>query len=147
MRASTIATFALALCENIYCVGTSSRGLSEMQYSDCVSALIAFFIWKTHHDVRQVGLPGFKVYVFTWSYKNSVVHTDRLQPILRIFIESAGAWVLFILVTFMMYLIDENSCYIFLYLVCLRFHAQKPTLNSSVSPRRAIPSSESPSAC
>jgi len=147
MKTWSIATFSLSLSENVYCIGMSSQELCEAQPSDRISALIAFFIWKTHHDVRQVGLPGFKVYVFTWSYKNSVVHTDRLQPILRIFIESAGAWVLFILVTFMMYLIDENSCYIFLYLVCLRFHAQKPTLNSSVSPRRAIPSSESPSAC
>jgi len=46
--------------------------------------------------------------------------------VLRIFTESAGTWVLFVFITYMVYVFSENASYIFLYLVCPRFYAREP---------------------
>jgi len=59
--------------------------------------LIAFFIWRTHRGV-------------------SGASSSNLRSVLRIFIESAGLWVLCILVTFIVYLIDEIASDVPLYL-------------------------------
>ena len=96
--------------------------LSEAQLFDLISALIAYFIWMTHRGVCQASSSGLQVCVLARSCENYINLVD-LQSVLRIFIESAGIWVLFIFITFMIYLANENASYIFLYLVCLWFHA------------------------
>ncbi|KAF9651440.1 hypothetical protein BDM02DRAFT_3184450 [Thelephora ganbajun] len=69
--------------------------LAENTY--CIS-LITFFVWRTHCEVRQVT-------------------SSTLQPVLRIFVESAGVWVFSFFVAFIVYLFDENACFICLYLM------------------------------
>ena len=101
------------------------QGLAEVEISDLTSALIAFFIWKTHRDVRQATSSSLQVYAFAWSWGNdaNIIYS---QSVLRIFIESAGMWVFFIFVTFMVYLANETAAYIPLYLVRPRSKPKKP---------------------
>jgi len=80
IRKWSIATCALTVGENFYCLG-----------------LITFFIWGTHRRVHRAT-------------------SSNLQSVLRIFIESAGMWVLGILVTFIVYLFNEPAYFISLYL-------------------------------
>jgi len=124
IRKWSIATFSVTVAGNIYCLGMLSKGFSEAERSDPTSALISFFIWRTHRAVCQTTSSGLQVRVFAWSCKNGV-NLVRSQSVLRIIIESAGMWVFFILLTFIVYLSNENACYIFLYLVCPRFYIRK----------------------
>jgi len=105
--------------------------LAEAELSNFTSALIAFFIWRTHRDVRQATSSSLRVRVFAWPCESG---TDliHLQSVLRIFIESAGMWVFFIFVTFMVYLANETAAYIPLYLVC-PVSCPRSTLSSSLS--------------
>lgn len=60
-------------------------------------ALIAFFIWRAHSGIHSAT-------------------QSNLQSVLRIFVESAGMWVLCILITFIVYLTNRPAFYIPYYL-------------------------------
>lgn len=59
-------------------------------------ALVTFFIWRTHRGVHRAT-------------------SSNLQSVLLIFIESAGMWVICILITFIVFLTNQTACYIPLY--------------------------------
>jgi hypothetical protein len=67
-RVWAVACFSLTFGENLYCL-----------------VAIAFFIWRTQHDIRQVT-------------------TSPLTAVMWIFVESAGMWLLFVALTFFIYL-------------------------------------------
>jgi len=58
---------------------------------------IAFFIWRTQYDVRHVT-------------------TSPLSAVMWIFIESAGMWLLFVALTFFVYLGDPTVAVAFVYI-------------------------------
>ena len=101
------------------------RGLAKVELSNFTSALISFFIWKTHRDVRQTTASSLQVFLFLWSWESSA-NLIYSQSVLRIFIESAGMWVLCIIVTFVVYMINVIAAYVPLYLVCPCFIPKKP---------------------
>ena len=101
------------------------RRLPEVEFSNSTSALIAFFIWKTHRDVRQATSSSLQVCVSVWSCESgpNLLHS---QSVLRIFIESAAIWIFFIFITFVVYLANDTAAYIPLYLVRPRFAPKNP---------------------
>ena len=138
-----MAAYSVTVVENIYCLGTSNRGLVEAQRSNSTSGLIAFFIWRTHSNVSQVTSSSLQVPLFAWSRNNdtNLIHS---QSILRVFIESAGMWVFFVILTGIVYLFSLEGYMLVLYMVRRCFHVQTIVLNPTLPRRRQIPSLESP---
>lgn len=130
LRGWSIAGFSVTVAGNIYCLGTSNKGLSEPEHSNPTSALISFFIWRAHRGIRRTTPTGLQVRAFVWSCKNDA-NLFHSQSVLQIIIESAGIWVFFISLTFIIFLFNETACYIFLYLVRPRLHVQIVALSSS----------------
>jgi len=77
-----------------WCISTFVITLTENAYC---AAVIAFHIWRSHREVRSPT-------------------QSNLGPILRIVIESAAPWIVFILITFILYVANTSVYLTVLYL-------------------------------
>jgi len=77
-----------------WCTATLSLTLAQNLYC---AGMISAHVWRSQRDVRSIS-------------------TGNLRPVLRIFIESAGMWIFFVLVNLITYVSSSNIFYLFLYM-------------------------------
>jgi len=78
----------------IWCTATLSLTFVENCYC---AGMITAYIWRSQRDMRSMS-------------------TVDLNPVLRIFVESAGMWIVFMFVNLVAYVSKSNIFYLFLYL-------------------------------